>query len=133
MAEVLVALLVFSIAVVGALRAQLGALTATRDTVAQLRASRLLEDLVQRGDSERLALLAPATLMISGRAVAPANPIALDDWAAQWQAGPLEARLCIVPQGELLEVAISWQSSRTPAAPACAGGAPRVVAHMVAP
>ena len=131
--EVLVALLVFSLGIAGGLRAQLGALTATRDTLAQLRAVRALDDLVQRGDASGLASLAPAALPIAGNAAASAHPAGLDDWAAHLEASPLEARLCIRHRGSLIEVAIVWQSSRDAVPPGCAGDAARVVAYMVAP
>lgn len=129
--EVLVALLVFSVAIAGGLRAQLGALAATRDTLAKVRAGRLLEDLVQRGPGESLAVLAPGTVsLIDG---APDAPPALEDWSSQLHDGLVDAGLCILRRGAVLEVAISWRPY-TPAAPgACAGGAPRVVAYLVAP
>ncbi len=126
--EVLVALLVFSIAIAGGLRAQLGALAATRDTLAQVRAARLLRDLAQRGLGESLAPLAPATLSIAGGDPAPD---ALEDWASQLQ-GLADARLCIRQRGVLLEVAMAWRPY-APAVPVdCAGAGPRVVALMVA-
>jgi prepilin-type N-terminal cleavage/methylation domain-containing protein len=129
--EVLVALLVFSVAIAGALRGQLGALAATRDTLAKVRAGRLLQDLVQRGLAESLAELAPATLpLIDG---APDAPPALDDWSSQLQGALVDSRLCILRQGAVLEVAISWRPYAPAAPDACAGGAPRVVAYLVAP
>lgn len=133
LAEVLVALLVFSIAIAGGLRAQLGALTATRDTLAQLRAARLLDDLVQRGDAAELSALAPASLPLAAGPSEPAPPRALDDWSLQLQSGLPAARLCLAPRGALLEVALAWQSSRSAEPPGCGNGAPRVAAHVVVP
>jgi hypothetical protein len=128
--EVLVALLVFSIAIAGGLRAQLGALAATRDTLAQVRAGRLLQDLVQRGLGESLAALAPATLPVLDGA--PGTPLPLQDWSSQLPDALVDARLCVLPRGSLLEVAIAWRTS-APAVPvACDGAAPRVVAYLVA-
>ncbi|MEQ8265257.1 prepilin-type N-terminal cleavage/methylation domain-containing protein [Pseudohaliea sp.] len=131
--EVLVALLVFSIAIAGALRAQLGALAATRDTLAQVRASRSLQDLVQRGLGENLAMLAPASLPVAGGDPLPGAAAALGGWASLVQDGLVDARLCILRRGVLLEVAIAWRPF-APAVPvACDGAAPRVVAYLVAP
>lgn len=130
--ELLVALLVFSIAIAGGLRAQLGALAATRDTLARLQAARLLDDLVQRGDVENLAALAPVTLPLAEHAAGISPSAALHAWAVQLQAIPPEASLCLSRRGALLEVAIAWRSSRTVTPVACAGPVPKVVAHMVA-
>jgi hypothetical protein len=129
--EVLVALLVFSIAIAGGLRAQLGALAATHDTLAYVRAGRLLQDLVLRGPGESLAVLAPATLsFIDG---APDAPPALEDWSSQLQDGLVDVGLCILRRGAVLEVAISWRPLSLAAPNACTAGAPRVVAYLVAP
>jgi prepilin-type N-terminal cleavage/methylation domain-containing protein len=131
--EVLVALLVFSIAIAGGLRAQLGAMTATRDTLSQLRAVRLLEDLVHRSDVGSLAMLAPAALPVAGSAGGPDLPDALADWAGQRGATLADARLCILRRGALLEVSLAWRSSRTITPVTCSGDAPQVLAHVVAP
>jgi len=131
--EVLVALLVFSVAIAGGLRAQLGAMTATRDTLSQLRAVRLLEDLVHRRDAESLARLAPAVLPVAGSAGGPDLPDALADWAGQPGATLADAKLCIRSRGALLEVSLAWRSSRTVAPVTCSGDAPQVLAHVVAP
>lgn len=129
--EVLVALLVFSIAIAGGLRAQLGALAATRDTLVKVRAGRLLEDLVQRGLGESLAVLAPATLpIIDG---APHTPPPLQDWSSQLPDALVDASLCILRRDSLLEVAIAWRPYTPAAAVACDDAAPRVVAFLVAP
>ena len=102
--EVLVALLVFSIAIAGGLRAQLGALSGTRDTLLHLRASRLLQDLVQREGVEALAELAPASLaVVDGTRTADAlRP--LGDWASQLQGSLAEATLCLDREDELVEI-----------------------------
>lgn len=131
--EVLIALLVFSIAIVGGLGAQLGALAATRDTLAQVRASRLLQDLVQRGLGDTLSTLAPAALPINDVAPAPDFPATLGAWASQLQGGLVDARLCILRRGALLEVTIAWRPYTPTDAVSCDGAAPRVVAHLVVP
>ena len=131
--EVLVAVLVFSIALAGGLRSQLGALAATRDTLAKARAGRLLEDLVQRGLGQSLAGLAPATLPIVDVAPPPGAPPALGAWASLPQDGLVDARLCILRRGSLLEVAIAWRPYGRPVPVACDGAAPRVVAYLAAP
>ena len=131
--EVLVALLVFSIAIAGGLRAQLGALSGTRDTLLHLRASRFLQDLVQREGVEALAELAPASLaVVDGTRTADAlRP--LSDWASQLQGSLAEATLCLDREDELVEVAIAWRSARTPGPVVCSEGGPRVTAYVVAP
>ena len=118
--ELLVALLVFSIGLAGGLQAQLGALLATRDTLAQARAGRLLQDLVQRDGVAELAALAPASLRL---AVAdPGLPAALSAWGAVVAAPtarPPAAMLCLARRGPTLELAIAWRSARGAGAVAC--------------
>jgi Tfp pilus assembly protein PilV len=53
--EVLVALLLFSVAISGSLQTQLRALGSTRANLAQAQATRLLQDLTQRGAAGTLA------------------------------------------------------------------------------
>ncbi|HKK22454.1 MAG TPA: prepilin-type N-terminal cleavage/methylation domain-containing protein, partial [Pseudohaliea sp.] len=100
LAEVLVALLLFSLAIAGGLRAQLGALTGTRDTLWQARAGRLLQDLAQRDGAGQLLALAPATLPLAGPPAALNLPPAIGEWVAVAlapQARPPGAALCLTP------------------------------------
>jgi len=132
--ELLVALLVFSIAIAGGLRAQLGALVATRDTLAQARAGRLLQDLAKREGVVDLAALAPASLPLA--AAGSSLPAGLGAWAAVAaapEARPPAAMLCLAQRGPSLELALAWRGAGSAETVSCSGGAPRVTAWVVAP
>jgi len=133
--EVLFALLVFSLALAGGLRAQLAALTATRDTLARGQAVRLLQDLVQRDGLSALAGFAPASLPLPP-AASLALPDILEDWraaSARSQAGPPAAVLCITRNDPLLELAITWLGPDAHSGGSCASGSPRVSMLAVLP
>jgi type II secretory pathway pseudopilin PulG len=133
--EALVALMVFSLAMAGALRVQLGALTATRDTLAQARAGRLLQDLAQRDGLASIAALVPASMPLAPTAGAVLSGIP-GDWrrlAAPAQAGPPAGRLCIDRVGPLLEFAIAWQGTDGLPGGGCDDGSRRVTLLVVAP
>lgn len=133
LAEVLVALLVFSIAIAGGLRAQLGALSGTRDTLLHLRASRLLQDLVQREGVAALATLAPGSLALADAARAAGALQPPGTWASQLEGTLAGAALCVDREDGLVEVTIAWPSAHAPGPVACGKDGPRVAAYVVAP
>ncbi|MHA7816198.1 MAG: hypothetical protein ACX93N_06965 [Pseudohaliea sp.] len=130
--EVLVALLVFSIAGLGGLRAQLGALAATRDTLAQARAGRLVLDIAQRHGAAELAGIAPASLPLAAidRTV-PAAFHALEaaGGGPAWRAPA--SRLCLARTGSTLALSIAWRASELSGGVSCADGGQRVTAWVV--
>jgi type II secretory pathway pseudopilin PulG len=129
--EVLVALLLFSIAVSGSLQTQLRALGSTRANLAQAQATRLLQDLTQRGAAGTLAALAPTSLRLATRPTGmPPGPFR--HWLASVPAtgsalGP--AALCIARTPAVLRLSIEKENPQTGGV-AC-GGEGTILASMV--
>jgi type II secretory pathway pseudopilin PulG len=130
--EVLVALLLFSVAISGSLQTQLRALGSTQANLAQAQATRLLQDLTQRGAAVTLAGLAPTSLPLSPTPATVA-PGPLRDWLTVVPAtgsalGP--AALCIAWEPDVLRLSIERRDPRMPASGDCDDGG-RALASMV--
>lgn len=128
MVEVLVALLVFSLALAGALEAQLRAFSSTRSTVAALRGLRLVADLAQREGVATLAAGAPVSLPLTEVPAVPGMTRSVARWfvaAAEPQVAPTAAVLCVERAGPVLRLSLAWPPPGESAVPGCGAAARR--------
>lgn len=106
--EFLVALIVFSIAVSGALTAQLDAMSGTRETLNRMAALRILSDLANR---DGVSTLTPRVMRLEAAAGAQDLPPLLAAWAADASNALPPARdatLCIARDAALVTLALAW-------------------------
>jgi hypothetical protein len=117
--EALVALMLFAIAMAGLARSQLSALSATREAIAYLRATRLLRDLAQR---EGAGTMSSMVLSLEAGSAPSGLPPAVIAWvrhAASDGAGLGPARLCIESAGTVLELSLVWGQAAIGPNPGC--------------
>lgn len=121
--ECLVALLVFSLAIGGALLAQLEALRRTSDALTHQRALRLLHDLRQREGLPALAAqVGAAGIALGAGGDASPLPAALRGWAraaGDHRSGIPGARLCLRDEAGQLLLTLVWAGPGSEAAAGC--------------
>jgi hypothetical protein len=130
MFESLLALLLFSLAVVGSLQAQRKAVQATHRTLSELRVQQLLQDLPGplAGDAAE-----PAVMQFSSAALPDDVPGVLRRWldrSGQTREALGRARVCVDRADGLATVSIRESAPSGPAGGGCAGAARATLWHV---